>query len=151
MAVELNVADALAARRVDDAERSGAVAHVDAAGRRVVAHVVRVVGEFDALDSFIKRRVENVAGAAFRVGDVELVRFGNKADALRLAQAGDRVDAVARLEVYDLDRVVAERRDEEPLPFEIDGEVIDPAFNVGQRDGLYEAQRRGFLGLDISN
>src|ERR1043166_1320718 len=116
MAVELNVADALAARHVDDAERSVAVAHVDAAGRPVVAHVVRVVGEFDALDFFLKRRVEKVAGAAFGVGDVELPRFGNKADALRLAQAGDRVDAVARLEVYDLDRVVAERGVEEPLP-----------------------------------
>jgi hypothetical protein len=50
---------------------------------------------------------------------------------------------LARLlrKVDDLHRVIAQRRDVQPLPFRVGGEVVEAAFDAGQRDRADRPQR----------
>src|SRR5437870_12443420 len=52
--------------------------------------------------------------------------------ALRLVAAGDGAELLARLKIEHFNRVVAERGDEQPLSFHVDGEMVEPPFHVGQ-------------------
>jgi hypothetical protein len=59
----------------------------------------------------------------------------------------DRGNLLPRGQVDDLDRVVAERCDEEPLPGSINREMVDPSVHALHRDHPNELEGRGVLGL----
>src|SRR5215469_9588027 len=62
-------------------------------------------------------------------------------NALRLAQTRDPVQHLARCQIHDGKAVVAELRNQQPLPLQIDSEVIDAAANLPQRYLCLEYQR----------
>src|SRR5215468_12072306 len=54
-------------------------------------------------------------------------------NALRLAQTGDPVQHLARCQIHDAKALVAELGNKQPLPLQIDSEVIDAAANLPER------------------
>lgn len=122
MRVQFDVAKSLSGGGVNNSQRAVAVADVNALRGAIVADVIRIVGE--------NRRT------VFAVRYEDLVEFRNIGHTLRLVQAADRLKPFARAQVEDLQSIVAERRNKQPLAFRVDGEVINPAFDAGQRDRL---------------
>jgi hypothetical protein len=54
----------------------------------------------------------------------------------------------ARRDVHDFQRIVAERSYEKPAPFRVDGKVVEPSVNTGQRYGFGVLERRRLLRAD---
>src|SRR5262249_62277853 len=75
------------------------ITDIDAAGGCIVSNVVGVIGKLYALDELERRSIEHIAGAAFRIGDVDLVKFRDETNTLRLIQSGDAMDTLARTKV----------------------------------------------------
>src|SRR5262249_32947672 len=64
---------------------------------------------------------------------------------LRMTQAGDAVDDLARLDVDDADAVVAEFGDEETFAAQVERHMIDAADDLAERDLRLEPQWFGRL------
>src|SRR6185437_10891440 len=108
----------------------------------VDAHIVRIVAELDAAARREILAAIEVNRAVARIGDIERVSRRKVADALRLREADDAMNHRAGLEVDDADAVIAKLGDEEALTREVDGEVVDPAFDRAERDLCFEDERR---------
>jgi hypothetical protein len=53
---------------------------------------------------------------------------------LRLAQPGDCAHRFSSCQIDDAQAVVAQLGDEQPLPLQIDAEMVDPAADLAERD-----------------
>jgi hypothetical protein len=71
------------------------------------------------------------------------VRKRDIRNALRLAQASDPAQYLARRQINHADTVIAELGNKEPLPLRIDAEMIDAATDLTERDLRLEHQRCG--------
>src|ERR671927_56636 len=104
MAVELDLAKAIARRGIDDAERTAPIADENMPVGRIVSDVVGVVGQLDALDALERGAVKQVAGVALPIGDKELVEFGNETYTLRLVQSADALGTHTYSKIHNLHR-----------------------------------------------
>src|SRR2546421_780522 len=78
-------------------------------------------------------------------GHEELLDVGGIEDALRLAEAGDTAQPLARSEIDHFHGIVLEGGDKQPMAFEVNGEMVQPSGDFRQRDRLHEPQRLGTL------
>src|SRR5215475_6469181 len=99
MALQYDLADLITSRSIDNAEPAVPITDIDAAGGCIVSNVVGVIGKLYALDKLKRRSIEHIAGAAFRIGDENLVKFRNETYSLRLMQSGNTPDNLARTKV----------------------------------------------------
>jgi len=67
-----------------------------------------------------------------------MVEFRNKKDSLGFMKTLNIMDPLSRLEVDNLQRIIAEGRDQKTLIFEIDGQMIDPSLHVREGNPLNE-------------
>ena len=72
---------------------------------------------------------------------------GDVGDTLGLLKAPYLIDALAALQVNDLQRVVLKGSYEKPPVRGVHREVVDPAMDPGKRYRLDPSQRRGLLSL----
>src|SRR5215813_11362325 len=98
MAVEFDLAE-LITSSIDNAEPAVSETDIHTAGGCIVSNVVGVIGKLYALDELERRSIEHVAGTAFAIGDVDLVKFRDETNTLRLIQSGDAMDTLARTKV----------------------------------------------------
>jgi hypothetical protein len=80
-----------------------------------------------------------------RTGDEESISGRVVENSLRLGEIGNRVRLLAGLEIDDFQRVVFNRGDEQALPSYVHAHVIDPPFDIWQRDARFQRQRLGIL------
>src|SRR5205814_883994 len=73
VALQPDVTHAFVRCRVDDAQRSGPVTHIDQLGRGIIPHVVRVVAKVDAIEELQGGSIEDLAHATLAVGYEDLV------------------------------------------------------------------------------
>ena len=151
MAFEFDLSDSIHGRCVYDTERAIAVSYIDAPSSNIVANIVSVIGEFDGLHALEGGTDKHVACATLSVGDEEFVEFRNKPNALWLIQSAYTLAPLTRSKVHHLYGIVAKRSDEKSLAFEIHGEVINPTFDIWQRDRLHHPQRRRFFCLHVKS
>ena len=83
-------------------------------------------------------RVKNLERSIVAVGDEQFVAFGEEQDALRFGHAVDAVKALAGCEIDYFDSVITQSGYEDTVGFDVNGEVIKPAFDARERDGLDE-------------
>ena len=84
-----------------------AKAYKDLLGRSVIADVVGIGAEINALAQRVGPAVKNVELAVARVGHEELVKLRNIERTLRFGHATDAVDDAAGEDIDNLDGVVA--------------------------------------------
>src|SRR5262249_53691447 len=111
-ALEFDLAELITSRSIDNAEPAAPITDIDAAGGRIVANVVGVIGKLYGLNHLKRRGIEHIASAAFRIGDVDLVKFRDETYPLRLMPTGDAMDTLARAQISNLCRVVLKRGDD---------------------------------------
>jgi hypothetical protein len=64
------------------------------------------------------------------VGHIDRISGGIICDALRLIEAADPAEELARSQIHDAQAIVAELGDEKSFASEIDREMIDPAADL---------------------
>ena len=135
--------------RVDRRDRPVAVAHVQQLRRRVVAQVVRVLSDLEALHQLEGRAVVDVDVLVGGVGDVESVALGEVVRALRLGQSRDALDQLPGEGVDDLHGVVAQAREDHALALQVEREVVEAPLHTRQGNLLHLAHgwRFPLLGL----
>ena len=136
-----NVRGLAGRRRVYHGERTISVSDKDQIARHIHANVVGIFSEVDTARRFIGVRTENSDRSVARIGDVDHIARWHVGDALGFLEPGDDVHHLAFLEIDHANRVVAQFGDEQPLPFRIDGHVVDPAADVTERDFGLECER----------
>src|SRR5262249_35814269 len=99
MALQFDLAGLITSRSINNAEPAASITDIDAPGGYIVSNVVGVIGTLYALDKLKRRSIEHIAGAAFAIGDVDLVKFRDETYTLRLMQSGDAMDTLARTKV----------------------------------------------------
>src|SRR6266853_3027544 len=106
--------------RIDDGEAAIAVTGQHLAVARVDAHIVRIVAQvqYPARGEIVAAIEPHRAVAAVR--DDKEVGPREIGDALRLIQAADAPDGLLLRQIDDIERVVADLRDEETLAVKID-------------------------------
>src|SRR5262249_32565302 len=122
-------------------ERTLAIAHQHPAAGCVHTHIVGIVTKLDAPDwgqvlapQHMHRTITGVR-YKYAVGKRDI------RNALRLAQTGGPVQHLARRQIHDAKAVVAQLRNQQPLPLHIDSEVIDTAANLPKGYLRLEYQR----------
>ncbi len=136
--------EALVGDGVDHGDSGGfvvSVADVNALLGGVVAEVVDVSAEVDRGDGVEGGSVVDVE-LAFGAGDEELIGLGGIGDALRGGNSGDGVDDALGAEIDDFFCIVPQGGDEQAVPG-IEGEMVNAAFDVIQRDGAGQGERGG--------
>src|SRR5262244_3360044 len=133
MRLETDIRNLRQAGRINYCERTLAIAHQHPVTDCVYAHIVGIVTELDAPDRgqvlAPQHTHRTIAGIRYKYA----IYKRDIRNALRLAQTGDPVQHLARCQIHDAKAVVAELRNEQPLPLQIDFEVIDAAANLPER------------------
>jgi hypothetical protein len=124
--------------RIQDCERSIAVANDDPFGGRVDADIVSIAAKRDSSGALVVVSVKRLHGSVPSVGHEQRVRRWLIAHALGLSQTCDRAQHVAAGDVNDADAVIAELSDKEALSFQIECHVIDPAAYIAKRNLGFE-------------
>ena len=141
---ELDVTDFRSFPGIDDRQPAAAVADEKVACSGIDSDIVGVTAKREVAGGrkilAAEKPHRTIAGA----GDDHEIRFLSIGYTLRLVELGDLLDAVAAREIHDIEATVAERRHQQPLAGEVDGHVIDPPGDPGQRDLAFE--RQGFFG-----
>ena len=109
---------------------------------RVDPHIVGVVAELDAPDRREIVAAQYAHRAVAGIRHIDAVGKRDVGDTLRLAQAGDRAQHLARCQIDHAQAVVAELGNKQPLALHIDAEVIDPAADLAERDLRLEHEGR---------
>src|SRR5205814_8848325 len=81
------------------------------------------------------------------IGDGQGVVVGQVVNALRFVEASESLDSCARFKVEDLNRIIAQRRNEQSLALDVRRQVIKAAFDPRQRDGAGQLQNGRLRGL----
>ena len=129
---------------VDDRQPATAVADNGIAGARINTDIVGVITQRQAPGGREILAAEKTHRAIAGAGDGHEIRFLGIAHALRLAQSRDLLDPAPGREIHDIESAVPECRHQQPFATEVDGHVIDPPGDPGQRDLAFE--RQGFFG-----
>ena len=127
--------------RIDQRQSSAAVADHRKPIARVDANIVGIIAERDSARRGKVRGLEQPDRSVARVGDQDDIGTRRIADTLRLAQSGEPMQRHTGDDIDDVNRVVAEFGDDEPLASRVECHVIDPAAHVVQRNGLLQHQR----------
>jgi hypothetical protein len=129
MGGELNLTDFGTGARIYDGNRALSEPDEHSAGRVVHAHIVGILSQ-----RYRAQRFEVITSVK-RDGTVAAVRHGKHAfgdaDTLGLVQSGYSVDDLTFVDVDNIDRIIAEFRDEQAASLNIDGEMIDAARHAG--------------------
>ena len=118
-----------------------AVTDVDTLVRRVVPQIIDITVEVDRRDQIERRSVVDVK-LAFAARHKQLVHFRGIDHALGVGHARDRVVQCSPADIDDLDRIVAQRGDEQLPPTR--AKMVETSLNVLQRDRLRQNQRPDF-------
>ena len=143
VSAETDIAGLGPGRRIDDRERTIAVAHKHAVVLFVDPHIVGIVTELDAPDRREILPVQHAHRAVTPVCHIDVVGKRHVGDTLRLAEAADRTQYFPGCQIDHPQAVVAEFGDKQPLALYIDAEVIDPAADIAERDFCFEHEGRG--------
>src|SRR5689334_5759822 len=138
---EADVAQRRAGVRVHEPQRTLAVADDDRPGCGVETDVVRVIERVDTLEYGKRATLHEVEPAALTVCDVEAIRLRHIGEALRFLEAAETALVPISGDVEHLDRVVAERGDEQALALQVDREVIDATIDARHFDGGDQLKR----------
>src|SRR5215468_6150820 len=122
-------------------KRTLAIAHQHPVAGCVYAHIVGIVTELDAPDRGQVLAPQHIHRTITGVRYKYAIYKRDIRNALRLAQTGDLVQHLARCQIHDAKAVIAELRNQQPLPLQIDSEVIDAAANLPERYLRLEYQR----------
>src|SRR5262249_30872263 len=132
------------AGRINYRERTLAIAHHHPVAGCVYAHIISIVTELDTPDRGQILGLQHAHRAVTGVRYKYAVRKRDIRNALRLAQTRDPVQHLARCQIDNAKAVVAEFRNQQPLPLQIDSEVIDAAANLPKGYLHLKYQRRGW-------
>lgn len=115
--------------------------------------VTDVVGVFQIVDlsGEFQGRVVDAAFVVPAAGNDDPVRIGDDRDARRLHDVFDGLDAPPNGEINQLNAVVAERRNVEPLQFRIDCPVVAAALDALEGNGLDQMKRACVAGAHRYN
>ena len=141
MAGQADLSRRLAGSRVDQGESAFAVADHHAAGLGVEADVVGIAAKLDGVERREFGALEAVDQTIAAVGDVDRIGGGIIGDALRLIELADPAQELACGKIHDAQAIVAELGHEQPVPGEVDREMIDAAADLAERDLLLQHQR----------
>ena len=108
--------------------------------RGVHADIVGIVTEFEAANRRQILAPQYTHRAITGIRHQYAVRKRDIRNALRLAQASDPAQYLARRQIDHAQAIITELRNEQPLPFRIDGEMIDAAADLTERDLRLEHQ-----------
>jgi hypothetical protein len=75
------------------------------------------------------------------------VGYPGERDALGLLLAGELFHHLAGLKVDDVQGVVRQVSNEQPIPFVIDGQMVEPTRLAGERNGLNQFERFRVVGV----
>jgi hypothetical protein len=103
--------------------------------------IVGIVAEVDGVERGELGPLEAVNQAVAGIGHEDRVRRGVVDDALRLFEPADPAQDFAGSKIHDPQAVVAELGHVQPLPAEIDREVVDPTAHVTKGDFPLEDER----------
>jgi hypothetical protein len=141
MAGQADLGRRLAGGCIDQGKGAVAVADHHAAGLGVEADVVGVGAKLDRLErrELGAREAVNQAIAAVRNVD----RIGGRiiGDALRLIEFADPAQELACGKIHHAQAIVAQLRDEQPVPGEVDRQVVDAAADLAKRDLALQHKR----------
>jgi hypothetical protein len=128
--------------RVDDGECTLAISDQHPVARPVDSNVISVIAQVDASDG------RQILGAQYAnrsvpaICDMDRIGRGFVGDPLRFFQPRQRVLDPGGREVHDADAVVSEFGDKEPLPLEVEGEMVDATAHRTERNLCLKGQRR---------
>ncbi|MDQ2802898.1 MAG: hypothetical protein M3Y41_09520 [Pseudomonadota bacterium] len=132
--------------RIDHRKTAAAVADDHVAGPGIDADVIGVIAQRDRAHRSQILRPEHAHAAIPGIGDDHQVRFGRVSNALGLAQSGKATDDARGYKVDNVDGVVPELGDEEPLAPKVYRHVIDAALDAVERNGSLKHERRLSIG-----
>lgn len=146
---------ATARNREERSERNGskgagarlaAVGDQNKFGGGVEADIVSVAADIGPSTFGPSAGIEGPAGAVAATADEKAMVFGEEKEALGFVDACQRMNAAAFGEVYDLNRVILEGRDEELARGEVNAQVVEASFDTFEQDCADEGERSGLLG-----
>src|SRR2546427_3793915 len=105
--------------------RSVSVPDVHLARAGVIADVVGVIESLDALDARERSPVQDIDAVGAAVRDIDAIELGQVKDPLQLAESVQAPFPAIRFHVDDFERVVPQCGDEEPLPLQVNPEMVD--------------------------
>jgi hypothetical protein len=123
-------------------ERSVAETDIHPLACRIVPQIVGVIAVLDGLEELKRRSIEHLHRSVLAARDKQPILVCDVERALWFLQPRDRVCAFAGFEIDDFHRVVAQSRNKQPLARDIQRQMIDAPLYAGQRDGLFELERR---------
>ncbi|MEH2570279.1 hypothetical protein [Bradyrhizobium sp. AZCC 2289] len=110
-------------------------------GRRVDANIVGVAAKLDSSRGLVVAPFEQLHRAVTGIGDIKHIGRGLVPDALRVLQSRDPADQFAIWKIDDANGVIAQFGNEQTLPLQVDGHVIDAATHVAQHNFGLELKR----------
>jgi hypothetical protein len=141
MRPDRDVTNLAAGRRIDDGQRPAAISDEDSLSCGINANVVGVQAQLNLSRGLVVVPFEQSHRAVVGVGDVQHIGRGLVADALWFLQSWNPVDQFATWEIDNSDGIVAQFGNEQPLSFQIDCHVVDPATDVAERNLAFELER----------
>src|SRR5215472_5721914 len=141
MRLETNIRDLREAGGINNRERTLAIAHQHPLARGLHAHIVGIVTEFDAPDRGQVLGAQHAHRTVTGIRHKYAVGKRDIRNALRLVQTANPMEHLARRQIDDAQAVVAELRNEQPLPLRIEAEMIDAAAHLPERYLRLEYQR----------
>ena len=116
---------------------------MDTLCRGVVTDVVGVAANLDRPTGRKRLRVDELKRPGVSVCHSDRAGFRHERDALRFVKTAQGSQVCVVCGIQHFDRVVAERRDEQPLPRRVESQMIDSAAHPGHRhDGNLPERRR---------
>jgi hypothetical protein len=134
MRFETNIRGLRQADGINHRERTLPVAHQHPIARCVYANIVGIVTELDAPDRGQILAPQHAHRAVAGIRHKHTIRRRDISNALRLGQTGYPVQDLARCQIDHAEAVVAELGNKQPLPLQIDPEVINATAYISERD-----------------
>ncbi|MEY2574972.1 MAG: hypothetical protein QOF80_459 [Verrucomicrobiota bacterium] len=137
---QFDCARPLAVGRVDDRYSTVPEADKNLLRHAIVTHVVGVILQINGADELPRFRIVNLALTAFVVRHEKPILQGKIRQALRCAEAAKGVNTLTLSQIEYFHAVVAQRADEQSFAGRIEIEVVDPAFDAGEGNRLFQFQ-----------
>src|SRR5215469_9375066 len=124
MCVEFDLSD-LIPLAVEFAQGATTIPYVDTRASRVVAQIISVIAVLQGFQWRIRAPIKDANGAIVSVCHNYSIGFRNVEHSLRFLEFSDGFHPFARVDIKDFQSVVAQRRNEEPMAFHINGKMVD--------------------------
>src|SRR6266851_9213906 len=141
------VTDELVVPRVDDSDFSvvfsrvlAAIANVNKLGLRFVDHAVRSRLKVDRIEKFERVTSKDPEHPVIAACYKQLVEFRNDQDPLRLLESRNTTYPLAGLQINHFKRAIFQPCNEQTLAFDIPIHMVKAAFNIRDRNRLYESK-----------